>query len=73
MTHAIWQDLLTRMQQLRSDMVIQWTGEIDNAIIERGVGALGHAIEAWKIAEPFVAPIAGPTVMTAEAGGLESA
>jgi len=56
MTPEIWQDILTRLKNLRGDMVGQWQGNLDNHAIEHAIGMLGSTIEAWQAAQPVSAP-----------------
>ena len=63
MTPEIWQDILTRIKNLRGDMIGQWQGDLDNADIELTVSHLGTAIRQWEQANP--AKTAGPVFAAA--------
>lgn len=59
MTHAIWNDILLRIKNLRGDMIGQWQGDIDNRAIEQSTLILGTLIRSWEMAEPKEAPPLG--------------
>lgn len=52
MSPEIWQDLATRLRNLRGDMLGQWQGDIDNRAIESTVTMLGNAVQTWGLARP---------------------
>lgn len=56
MTIEIWQDMRTRMENLRGDMVGQWQGDLDNTSIEHAVSMLGNTIRMWDQAKPATPP-----------------
>lgn len=61
MTLEIWQDIGTRLRNLRADIVGQWQGDMDNLAIEHTVMGLGAAIQRWNDARPFVPQPPTPT------------
>lgn len=56
MTEAIWEDLRTRLRNLRGDMIGQWQGDIDSQAIEHTITLLGNALQMWNLAQPVKPP-----------------
>ena len=52
MTPAIWQDILTRLKNLRGDMVVQWQGDLDNVQVQQSIQVLSSLIQTWQMAKP---------------------
>lgn len=58
----IWQDIRTRIGNLRGDLVGQWQGDLDNIAIEQTVTMLTSSLRMWEQARPTVQPPATANV-----------
>ena len=47
MTEEIWNDIRTRIRNLRADMMGQWQGDI-----EQSVTLMGNVTRMWKLSRP---------------------
>lgn len=57
LTEPIWQDILTRIRQLRADVAFQWAAnDVENTHAERTAHLLGQTLQAWESAEPLPPP-----------------
>lgn len=52
MTEEIWNDLRTRLNNLRADMIVQWQGDLYNREVENSVNLMGSTIQMWEQAKP---------------------
>ena len=60
MTEEIWNDIKTRLRDVRVAMIGQWQGDIDNRGMEQTISLLGNVLVTWELVKPPGEPPQSP-------------